>query len=51
MHLVAVADPLSHQWRWQIVDTEGKEIAASPARYGTVAEALEAGRERFLRVV
>jgi hypothetical protein len=51
MHLVARADPTSQRWRWQIVDAEGTEIAASSEDYTSVAAALEAGRTRYLQVV
>ena|SRR5687768_14411267 len=51
MHLVATSDPSSQRWRWLIVDPDGQELAASPAEYLSMADALDAGRGRYQEVM
>jgi hypothetical protein len=47
MYLVASVDLTTQRWRWNVLDADGKEIEVSAADYGSIAEALEAGRERY----
>jgi hypothetical protein len=51
MHVIATSDPSSQRWRWLIVDPDGQELAASPAEYLSMADALEAGRGRYQEVM
>jgi hypothetical protein len=51
MHLVAIAAPRVHGWRWRILTAEGQEIASSSVTYSSLSAALDAGRTRYQHLV
>jgi predicted Ser/Thr protein kinase len=51
MNVLAFSIPGHPDWRWRIVDYDGKTVEESSTAFTTMAEALAEGRERFHRHV
>ena len=49
MNVLAVATPGEPDWRWRIVDYDGKTVEESSTAFATIAEALEEGHTRLRR--